>query len=467
MMDTRAPVKSDGHVEGHHARAKPEAHGPRPHKIKHLKKKTVSSTAWTLGGHGAQQLVRFGGNLIMTRLLLPEVFGLMTAANSVLKAIQFFSDLGVGQSIIRDKRGDDPAFLDTAWTFQILRGVGVALVACLLAWPWAVMTKTPEMLWLVPVLALTALIAGFQSTKLATLNRRLQLGRLTMVESVTQCVGLAVMVVVAWLTPTVWALVAGAFVGAVSKVIVSHYVLPGRGNRLAWDREAVRELTRFGKWVAVSTAMTFLLSQGDKLIVSALLKDNLATVGQYGTAYLLSHAVLEAMRTLGPKVLLPVYSQLLEGDGKKLRRKVFKLRAVLLAGFIPPLLLMTIFGRQIVEALYPQKYWEAGWMLQILAAGSVGSAINISAGGIVLASGDSFRFMLLQVSRGVMQVVGMVVGYWLGGLPGFMIGMGASFWLNYPFLVVAIRRFGVWMPALDGAAFACSGAAVALAYFLR
>jgi hypothetical protein len=70
------------------------------------------------------------GNLILTRLLFPEAFGLMALVQVFLSGLQMFSDIGIQTSVIRSKRGEDPAFLDTAWTVQVLRG-GLLWLGCL------------------------------------------------------------------------------------------------------------------------------------------------------------------------------------------------------------------------------------------------------------------------------------------------------------------------------------------------
>ena len=71
---------------------------------------------WTLAGHGGVLVIRMGRSLIMTRLLFPEVYGLMTLVWAVLTGLQMFADTGIVPTIIRDKRGDDPGSAATAWT---------------------------------------------------------------------------------------------------------------------------------------------------------------------------------------------------------------------------------------------------------------------------------------------------------------------------------------------------------------
>jgi O-antigen/teichoic acid export membrane protein len=79
-------------------------------------------------------VIRFGSNLIITRLLLPEHFGLMALVTTFLVGLALFSDTGVGPNIIQNPKGEEPIFFNTAWTVQAIRGVllWVVAVAC---WP--------------------------------------------------------------------------------------------------------------------------------------------------------------------------------------------------------------------------------------------------------------------------------------------------------------------------------------------
>ena len=60
---------------------------------------------------------------LMTRFLLPEMVGIMAIAMMVIVGLTSFSDVGLAPNILRSKRGNDPLFLNMAWTFQIFRGV--------------------------------------------------------------------------------------------------------------------------------------------------------------------------------------------------------------------------------------------------------------------------------------------------------------------------------------------------------
>ena len=98
-----------------------------------LRSRILRAGFWTFFGHISSQAVRLGSNLIMTRLLVPEMFGVMAIANLVLFGLALFSDVGIGQGIVQSRRGHDPVYLNTSWTVQIIRGIVIWLLALTLA----------------------------------------------------------------------------------------------------------------------------------------------------------------------------------------------------------------------------------------------------------------------------------------------------------------------------------------------
>ncbi|HBB84471.1 MAG TPA: polysaccharide biosynthesis protein, partial [Sulfitobacter sp.] len=92
--------------------------------------RALRSTSWIVLSYGGAQAIRLASNLILTRLLFPEAFGLMALIQVVIVGLTLFSDVGIGPSIAQSKRGDDRDFLNTAWTIQAIRGGCLWLAAC-------------------------------------------------------------------------------------------------------------------------------------------------------------------------------------------------------------------------------------------------------------------------------------------------------------------------------------------------
>ena len=174
-----------------------------------LRSLVARASLWSVGGMAASQLLRLASNLVLTRLLFPQAFGLLAIVTSFRVGLEMFSDVGVGPSIIREPRGEDPVFLNTAWTLQVIRGLVLWGGSILIAYPLALLYNEEQIVWIFPVTGVIVAIAGFRSTSWFVLSRRLELRKVELLQVCVQVVGATVMIVWALLHPTVWALVVG------------------------------------------------------------------------------------------------------------------------------------------------------------------------------------------------------------------------------------------------------------------
>ncbi len=428
-----------------------------------LKKLAFSSSIWVMIDTVIGQGLRFVSNVILTRLLAPEVFGLMGIISAVLTGLTMFSDVGLKPSVIQNPRGEEPAFLRTAWTIQVIRGVLLSLAAALLAWPIALYYNEPSLVLLIAVAGVTAIVAGFESTWLLVLSRRMNIGKMTVLELSAYIVSLVVMVSCAWYFNSIWALIVGEFTSAILILIFSHTLLAGLTMSFQWESTAVKELIHFGRWIFISTALTFLVSSLDIFILGSF--GGLAVLGIYILAKNLSRVAITALLELSSTVLFPVYSRLAEQGFDTLRDQTFKTRALLLLVFLPPLWLMVFLGDDFIHWVYDDRYADAGWMLQILVAGSIASAIIATISPVLLAVGNSFKNLIFTASQLGFQIIGMAVGAYLAGIEGFIIGIAIAEIFCYPVLVYLILPYKVWLPMLDMIAFASSFIVVGLAFY--
>ena len=412
-----------------------------------LEKRAVRSSIWTFAGYGSSMVLRLGSNLVLTRLLMPEIFGIMALVSVYLIALELFSDLGINASVIHSERGDDPDFLDTAWTVQVVRGCALSAISVLLAHPVALLYETPELASYLPVASIDAVILGFTSTKLASLNRKLKLGLLTIIEITSQVVSVTVMVAWAVYSPTPWALIAGGLTAAVVEVALSHLAIKGRRNRFRWDKSAIRELVNFGRWIFLSTAFTFSASHGDRPILGTYV--SLATLGLYNQAWALANAMTAVPSAIGHRVLFPLYSRLVEQRSAALIARLRKIRLALMGVFLPFAAIGAVYGNLVMKVLYDGEYEGGGWMLQVLSVGAGLEIIVLTISPILLASGKSFHHMLVMIAKAIALPLCMISGGALYGEPGLVVGVVVASLFTYPVLAWAVHQTKTWMPGLD------------------
>lgn len=213
-----------------------------PNSTSSIKKLAIRGAIWTTAGYGISLVLRFASNIVLTRWLEPDLFGLMSLVYVFIVGLHLFSDLGLNTSVVQNKRGDEPAFLNTAWSLQILRGLLLWGICLVIAIPVSQFYGEPRLAILLPIVGFNAVLSGFNSTSLFTLNRHLSVKQLALFELSSQIVSLAVMLIWARISPSIWALVIGGTVSAVFQLIVSHRLNKGERNRPIWDATAVHEL---------------------------------------------------------------------------------------------------------------------------------------------------------------------------------------------------------------------------------
>ena len=422
--------------------------------------RALTGSMLTAGSYAVTQALRLVSNLILTRLLFPEAFGIMALVSVVLVGLAMFSDMGIGPAISRHPRGDEPAFLDTAFSFAVARGVTLWLLTCGLAWPVAQFYDAPELVQLLPAAGLTLLIAGFNPTRIDTANRHLLLARVTLLDLIAQVIGIASMIVLAFVLKSVWALVVGAIIGSLAKLVIMHLWLPGRSNRFRWDTEAGRDLIHFGKWIFLSTACGFLLSQGDKAIFGAYLTKT--ELGIYNIGWFLASFPILLAGAVTGRILIPLYRDHPPSQSEENRRKMRRLRYGVSGGTLALLALLGVVGMPLVGVLYDPRYQAAGMVVVVMAMVQMPVVIGLTYDQSALAAGESRAYFRLIALKAVVQTVAFLIGMETGGLWGALVAQGLALTALHPAIARLARRHRAWDLRHDVTFFALAAAFAAV-----
>lgn len=403
-----------------------------------LQSRAASSTLWTAGGYALSQVLRLGGNVVLADLLFEEAFGVMLLVQLLLQGLTMFSDVGIGPSVVRSERGDEPVFLNTAWTFQVLRGLVLVLIAFVAAPFYAAFYDNPDIVPFLWVASLSALFQGFNSTKLFLAERHLALKRKVLCEVISQSLAIGVMVTWAWIDPTIWALVVGGVVQAVSLMALSHALLPGQRNRLSWERPAAAEIWGFGRWIFVSTAVTFLAMQVDRMMLGKLLDEGplgvfsialgIATIPQIVGGHLtnsIQYPLLSSIQRETPEVF-----------GQRFRSQ--RVTLLMAAGFA--LLGIVLFAPTFFELAYKPRYQAAGWIAQIVMVPTWFYLLQLTADRALLAQGDSRPLTLSNFVAFLGKFAGGWFGFQAGGFSGLILGTTAGTILGHGLILMALKR---------------------------
>jgi O-antigen/teichoic acid export membrane protein len=256
-----------------------------------------------------------------------------------------------------------------------------------------------------------------------------------------QIVSTTVMIVWAWFDRSIWAIVAGGFTNTLVELVWSHFLISGKSNRFAWDKEAAKEIFSYGKWIFLSTALSFLCSQADRLILGKIF--TLTMLGIYGIAFSLGDMPRQVILAISGRVIFPSISLLAELPREELRAKILKNRKLVLIPLAVGLAIFVTFGDQLILILYRKEYEPASWMMPILALGIWHTTLYNMMGSCLLAVGKSQYQAMGNLLTFVNLCITIPLAYHLKGNLGAVIAVALGDLPTY-----AVTNYGLWREGL-------------------
>jgi len=453
--DDVLPLLTTAEIEGGEAPIEALAEARRK-----LEGKAITGTVWTVGFYGISQGLRMVNSVVLTHMLLPQYFGLMALVSTLLLGVRLLSDIGLLPGVIGSPRGDEPIFLNTAWTIGIVRGVVLWLVVMLLSFPAVYFYHDARLYGLMPVLGFGLVLDGLVSSNMMTAARNIGVRRLLVIDFFQQIFTIMVTIAWAYFWPSVWALVVGTLVSSVFKVVVSHMpvILPGIRNSFAWEKDAVQSLVHFGKWILIGTAFYALASQADRLLLGRLV--SFTELGVYSIAFTFADIPRQIIQQFSYRVGLPFIAKMTNLPLDEFHAQCLKYRFYVLCGGALILSVVINAGGPILLHFYDRRYADAGWIVPVLALGLWHTLLYSTTGDILIALGKSKYNAIGTASYCVTMFTLIPLGYHfgplLGGifplalehghLLGAIIGVAAG---DFPFYVVLTygvqrEKVGVW-----------------------
>ena len=399
-----------------------------------LEAKALKATFWMVTDYACSMGLRVVSSMVLTRLLMPESFGLITLVTTLVMGISLVSDIGLGPSVIQSARGDDPDLLNTAWTLQVLRGLGIFAVSILLAWPMAHFYDH-RLILLLPALGANVVLTSFYSTNLLSMSRHLGVRRVFILDFSTQLVSLLITATLAWTLHSVWALVFGTILSTGYRLMLSFYrpLIPGIRNRFFWDKESVRSLVHFGKWILLATAFYFFASQADRLILGKLISFTL--LGVYGIAFQVSDIPRQVINAFTQKVGYPFIAKMAHLPVKDFRAIFLSYRFRTLVAGALMLCAMVHGGGFLVGKMFDSRYQGAKWMVPILALGLWHTLMYATTMPALFSLGKSKYGAIGNGAYCAAAVIGIPLGFYLFGMPGAVVAVAAA---DFPLYVVTV-----------------------------
>jgi len=367
-------------------------------------------------------IIRMGSSIVLARLLEPSTFGLLNIIMSIFFTIVLLTDLGVQSHVVRHPDGNDPHFGNVVWTIHAARGVLIGLLSAALSPLAALLLDKPELTWPLAVASVTLSISGFASLSLFTVLKNGGGRRLSLFDFWLGIFQSAVTISLAWWLHDIWAFIISMILQNLVRTILSYVVFPPVGFKIARDRSIAREFLAFSRLVFVSSAMTLVIAQTDRLVLARLF--TLAEFGLYGIGGNLASVPVAFVDAFVTRFIFPIYTHTWANDRANMRHvyRASGRAAALLYGLgcggligVAPVL---------IHILYPAPYAGAALFLSILMISTALKLQTFFAAEVMTAIGKVQGTIYMNMTRLTWLIVAGLLGFIMFGAIGLISVVG-------------------------------------------
>ena len=296
--------------------------------------------------------LRFLRNVVLTRILAPEYFGHMATIMSAVAVSEAFTEVGVRQSVIHNRKGDTSEFLNAAWWFSCMRGVIMYTIALAAAPLISAFFDAPELLFPMRIAFSALLLHGLVSPRMHVLEKKLNYFKLIVIRQGSAVLNVLVAITLSFYIKSIWPLVIGFTLENFARFIFSFFFLPFR-PKIPIDRYSFYEILQFAKRMFGLPILSTFFFQFDIFVIGRML--NMEQLGLYSVARTFAlFPVTVFAKTVKPLVL-PVFSKL-QDSPVTLGHWLMKMSDLTCLIFMPLISLCIVNSNTLLSLLYGPQY---------------------------------------------------------------------------------------------------------------
>jgi PST family polysaccharide transporter len=310
---------------------------------------------------GVSEIIVFPSSMVLARLLTPREFGISAAAAVFILLSTRLSELGFNMALVRAKVLT-PAHLSTVLYVNLIAGF-VTFCALTAAAPYiATFYGIPEIRSMLPVAAISFLIAPLGTVPAALLMRDLRFREAAMVDWYQGLAFAVLTVVFALLGFSYWSFVYGRL-GAVIVQNASRLYFAKWRPSFEYSSAALGDVFGFGAGVYVKRLLDYSAQNLDNLLVGKLM--GVTALGVYDKAFSTMNRFLIRLNTSGPGVTFRIFAVIHE-EPERFRRAYAKVMMSTSVFGFPLFGALSVMGTDLIVLLFGERWRPAGIPFQIL-----------------------------------------------------------------------------------------------------
>lgn len=369
-----------------------------------LKRQAIAGVKWTFIQQVSVQIINFAVQIILARLLMPEMFGLVAMVVVFISIGQALMDGGMTSSLIRTKNPDQLDY-STVFITNIIMSLGVYGVIFISA-PYIALFYNQEILTnIIRILSLTFVIRALVAVHMAKLTKEMNFKLQMKLQIPSTIMAGIVGISMAYQGYGVWSLVWLNLIQAISFTVQTLMFMKWRPS-LIFNFERFKCHFNFGYKLTLASLIDVIFNDAYRIVIGKFYSP--AAVGFFHQAETLRLFPVQQISTVVGKVTYPLFAKMNDDEALKYAYKItMKLVLVLI---VPLMLALILMAEEGFRFLFGEKWLPAVPYFQILALASIVRPLSAYNLNILKVKGRSDILLRLEIIKKTIGVVLLVVG---------------------------------------------------------
>ncbi len=385
-----------------------------------------SGVIFTAIGKYSNVLIQLVINAVLSRLLNPYDYGVVSVIQVFLLFFATLADAGLGPAIIQNKaltEHDNRVLFTYSIILSVMLGAIFALLSPVVAWFY----RDGQYVPLTLAMSLVLIAQGVNMVPNALMDKAKRFKEVNIRLVIANMCGGVAGIVCAFCGMGAYALIISFLVPPVVAFVLNLWLLRIRPSRHT-DRRSLAKIWKFAKSQFGFNFVNYFSRNTDKILVGRWMGP--AALGNYAKSYQLLMMPNQVLMGVLNPVLLPVLSDY-QDNVAYVRDTYMKIVRILALLGVPLSVFLCFESRDIVFFLYGDQWTEAVAPFAILAL-TVWIQMTLSSTGAIFQTLGQTRFLFMNGCITAFLLIGTtVVGCLLGNLVSLAISLSIGFLLNF------------------------------------
>ena len=361
----------------------------------------ISNLIWRFLERCGSQLVAMVVQIVLARLLAPEIFGTVAKVTIITSILMVFVDSGMANSLIQKKDPDDLDF-SSVFYFNLVFCIAIYVLLYFSAPLLSRFYKDEALTAIVRVLGLTIIVSGVRNVQQAYVSKTLQFKRFFFATLGGTLFSAVLGIAMAYMGYGVWALVAQQLANVTVNTGILWLTVKWR-PRLMFSFKRLGALLSYGWKLLVSGLLETVYMRLREILIAVFYTD--ADLAYYNRGNSLPLLLVENINSSIDSVLLPVLSD--QQDNKARVREMTR-RAIRISSYImmPLMMGLAVCAEPVVRLLLTDKWLPCVPYLRIFCFSYAFYPLHTANLNAIKAMGRSDLFLTLEIIK---KVIGVIV----------------------------------------------------------